>query len=67
MARGHTLADAERLPLWRPAGGAEPVEVSPELPCLIAQDTLEPVLRAAAVDAGADVWSGTEERPRRDW
>lgn len=55
MAKGHTLADAEQLPLWQPTGGVEHVEVSPELPCLVAQDVLEPVLRAAAVDAGADV------------
>jgi putative polyketide hydroxylase len=58
MAAGHTLAEASRLPLWQPAGisAAEP---SPEPPCLLAQDTLEPVLRAAADDAGADVRFGT--------
>src|ERR1700722_10227409 len=39
-----------------PATGA--VEVSPELPCLIAQDTLEPLLREAAVSAGATVRFG---------
>src|SRR5579875_183298 len=43
MAAGRTLAEAEQLPLWlppTPAPGADgPVEVSPELPCLIAQDT----------------------------
>jgi 2-polyprenyl-6-methoxyphenol hydroxylase-like FAD-dependent oxidoreductase len=60
MAKGHTLADAVQLPLWQPADGAGDEEVSPELPCLIAQDTLEPVLRAAAVDAGADVRFDTE-------
>jgi len=60
MAKGHTLADAEQLPLWRPTGGVGHVEVSPELPCLIAQDLLEPVLRDAAVDAGADVRFGVE-------
>jgi 2-polyprenyl-6-methoxyphenol hydroxylase-like FAD-dependent oxidoreductase len=65
MAKGHTLADAEQLPLWRPRGDGEPAEVSPELPCLIAQDTLEPVLRAAAVDAGADVRFGTALRSLR--
>jgi putative polyketide hydroxylase len=59
MAKGRTLADAEQLPLWQPSGDVDPVEVSPELPCLIAQDALEPVLRAAAVDAGADVRFGT--------
>jgi 2-polyprenyl-6-methoxyphenol hydroxylase-like FAD-dependent oxidoreductase len=58
MAVGRTLADAEQLPLWQPDGVDGP-EVSPELPCLIAQDVLEPVLRAAAQDAGADVRFGT--------
>jgi 2-polyprenyl-6-methoxyphenol hydroxylase-like FAD-dependent oxidoreductase len=58
MAAGRTLAEAEQLPLWQPAGGAWP-DVSPELPCLLAQDVLEPVLRAAAQDAGADVRFGT--------
>jgi putative polyketide hydroxylase len=73
MAAGRTLAEAEQLPLWTPpasaTGAAGPAgtgatasaaEVSPELPCLIAQDTLEPVLRRAAVDAGATVRFGTE-------
>ena len=67
MAAGRTLAEAGQLPLWAPpgAGGGggtagEPVEVSPELPTLIAQDTLEPVLREAAVAAGADVRFRTE-------
>lgn len=61
MAAGRTLAEAERLPLWQPSGpGGEVVEVSPELPCLIAQDSLEPVLREAAVAAGATVRFGTE-------
>src|ERR1700761_6246965 len=72
MAAGRTLAEAGPLPLWAPpaagtGGGAAgagvaraPVEVSPELPCLIAQDTLEPVLREAAVAAGADVRFRTE-------
>jgi putative polyketide hydroxylase len=61
MAAGRTLAEAEQLPMWIPRGpdGAFP-EVSPELPSLIAQDLLEPVLRAAAVDAGADVAFETE-------
>jgi putative polyketide hydroxylase len=63
MAAGRTLAEAGQLPLWTPPAAApagEPVEVSPELPCLIAQDTLEPVLREAAVAAGADVRFRTE-------
>src|ERR1700744_2070315 len=67
MAAGRTLAEAGQLPLWAPrgAGGGggtpgKPVEVSPELPTLIAQDTLEPVLREAAVAAGADVRFRTE-------
>lgn len=54
MALGHTLVAAEQLPLWHPPGGHGP-EVSPELPCLIAQDVLEPVLRTAAQDTGVDV------------
>jgi 2-polyprenyl-6-methoxyphenol hydroxylase-like FAD-dependent oxidoreductase len=65
MAAGRTLAEAQQLPLWRPAGPAGPVpvseisEISPELPCLLAQDALEPLLREAAVAAGADVRFGT--------
>jgi putative polyketide hydroxylase len=59
MAAGRTLAEATQLPLWQPAG-VSATEVSPELPCLIAQDVLEPVLRSAAVEAGADVRFGTE-------
>jgi putative polyketide hydroxylase len=58
MAAGRTLAEAAQLPLWHP-GGADAPAVSPELPCLIAQDVLEPVLRDAAQDAGADVRFGT--------
>ncbi|MGF1237333.1 FAD-dependent monooxygenase [Streptomyces sp. 2-6] len=61
MAAGRTLAEAALLPLWRPSGpGGPEVELSPEPPCLIAQDTLEPVLREAAVAAGATVRFGTE-------
>jgi 2-polyprenyl-6-methoxyphenol hydroxylase-like FAD-dependent oxidoreductase len=67
MAVGRTLAEAQQLPLWLPSAaddeegdGVEDVEVSPEPPCLIAQDLLEPVLRDAAVDAGARVRFGTE-------
>jgi putative polyketide hydroxylase len=52
MAAGRTLAEAGQLPLWAPAAA---MEVSPELPCLIAQDILEPVLRDAAIDAGTTV------------
>ena len=58
MAVGRTLAEAERLPLWQPPD-VDALEVSPELPCLVAQDVLEPVLRGAAQDAGADVRFGT--------
>jgi putative polyketide hydroxylase len=58
MAVGRTLAEAEQLPLWQPGDG-DGLEVSPELPCLIAQDVLEPVLRTAALDAGVDVRFGT--------
>ena len=61
MAAGRTLAEARQLPLWQPAGPAGPaIEASPERPCLIAQDLLEPVLRAAAEDAGARVRFRTE-------
>ncbi|MFB9568826.1 FAD-dependent oxidoreductase [Saccharopolyspora hordei] len=61
MATGRTLADARQLPLWQPTGpGEQPVEASPELPCLVAQDVLEPVLRRAAEDAGARVLFSTE-------
>ncbi|MFL4496609.1 FAD-dependent monooxygenase [Streptomyces sp. VTCC 41912] len=61
MAAGWTLVEAELLPPWRPAGaGGAVVDVSPEEPCLIAQDALEPVLRDAAVAAGATVRFDTE-------
>jgi 2-polyprenyl-6-methoxyphenol hydroxylase-like FAD-dependent oxidoreductase len=60
MATGRTLVEAEQLPLWRPTGPGVSMQVSPELPCLVAQDVLEPVLRRAAEDAGADVRFATE-------
>ncbi|MGA8116568.1 MAG: FAD-dependent oxidoreductase, partial [Actinocatenispora sp.] len=60
MAVGRTLSEAEQLPLWRPSGPGATFDISPELPCLVAQDLLEPVLRAAAVDAGATVRFDTE-------
>ncbi|HEY3978049.1 MAG TPA: FAD-dependent monooxygenase [Streptosporangiaceae bacterium] len=61
MAAGRTLAEAEQLPLWLPPGPAGAVsDISPELPCLLAQDALEPLLREAAVAAGATVCFGTE-------
>jgi 2-polyprenyl-6-methoxyphenol hydroxylase-like FAD-dependent oxidoreductase len=60
MAAGRTLAESSQQPLWQPAGGFVAVEISPELPCLLAQDSLEPLLRAAAVEAGADIRFGTE-------
>jgi 2-polyprenyl-6-methoxyphenol hydroxylase-like FAD-dependent oxidoreductase len=59
MAEGRTLAESTQLPLRLPQGD-EAARLSPELPCLIAQDLLEPVLRAAAVDAGASVRFDTE-------
>jgi 2-polyprenyl-6-methoxyphenol hydroxylase-like FAD-dependent oxidoreductase len=56
MAVGPTLADAEQLPLWEASDQGEPIIVpSPELPCLLSQDLLEPLLREAAVNAGVDV------------
>ena len=61
MAVGNTLAEARQLPLWQASGPGEPaVEPSPELPCLLSQDLLEPLLRTAAVDAGVDVRFDTE-------
>jgi putative polyketide hydroxylase len=59
MAEGHTLAQAAQLPLWQPAGQQPVADISPELPCLIAQDLLEPLLRTAAARAGAVVLPGT--------
>ena len=59
--RGRTLAEAGQLPLWAPAAPAGAIsDASPELPRLIAQDALEPLLREAAVAAGATVRFGTE-------
>jgi 2-polyprenyl-6-methoxyphenol hydroxylase-like FAD-dependent oxidoreductase len=61
MAAGRTLAESEQLPLWLPSGpDGTYVEPGPELPCLVAQDVLEPVLRRAAVAAGTDVRFSTE-------
>jgi putative polyketide hydroxylase len=56
MAAGPTLADARQLPLWEANGPGEPfIQPSPELPCLLSQDLLEPLLREAAINAGVDV------------
>lgn len=56
MAAGPTLAEAEQLPLWEASGpGAPIIQPSPELPCLLSQDLLEPLLRQAAISAGVDV------------
>jgi len=56
MAAGRTLADAEQLPLWDANGRSEPIiQPGPELPCLLSQDLLEPLLREAAINAGVDV------------
>jgi FAD binding domain len=61
MAAGKTLAEAAQLPLWEATAPGEPAaEPSPELPCLLSQDLLEPLLRQAAADAGADVRFDTE-------
>ena len=54
FAAGRTLAECEQQPLHIPGVTAMP-QPSPELPCLIAQDLLEPLLRTAALDAGADI------------
>lgn len=58
FAAGRTLADCVQQPLHIP-GGHTMDELSPEQPCLIAQDLLEPLLRRAAVEAGADMRFGT--------
>lgn len=61
MAVGSTLAEAKQLPLWQPKGsGQSENEPSPEMPCLLSQDLLEPLLRQAAVEAGVDVRFDTE-------
>ncbi|MGH3505096.1 MAG: FAD-dependent monooxygenase [Nocardioidaceae bacterium] len=61
MAVGQTLADAEQLPLWQASGPGEPIiQPSPELPCLLSQDLLEPLLRDAATGVGVDVRFATE-------
>jgi 2-polyprenyl-6-methoxyphenol hydroxylase-like FAD-dependent oxidoreductase len=61
MAVGTTLADAKQLPLWQPSESGQPVtEPSPELPCLLSQDLLEPLLRQAAVEAGVELRFDTE-------
>ena len=61
MAAGRTLAEARAAAALAAARAGRPVsEISPELPCLLAQDALEPLLREAAVAAGADVRFGTE-------
>lgn len=58
FAAGRTLAESVQQPLHI-AGGHTIDELSPEQPCLIAQDVLEPLLRRAAQDAGADIRFGT--------
>ncbi|WP_051450112.1 FAD-dependent oxidoreductase [Actinospica robiniae] len=58
FAAGRTLAESVQQPLHIP-GGHTIDELSPELPCLIAQDQLEPLLRQAASDAGAEIRFGT--------
>lgn len=61
MAAGTTLAEAEQLPLWQPSDPGAPLVVpSPELPCLLSQDLLEPLLRQAAIEAGVEVRFDTE-------
>ena len=61
-ARVESLAGTwfEEYP-WSPAGAAKPeIEYSPVAPTAIAQDTLEPILRAKAIELGADVRMNTE-------
>ncbi|MGI5125976.1 FAD-dependent monooxygenase [Pseudonocardia sp. CA-107938] len=66
MSSGRTLAESAWLPAPAWLTGDVP-EISPEQPVLVAQDVLEPVLRAAAVEAGADVRFGTRAGiPRQD-
>lgn len=61
MAVGATLAEARQLPLWQASEPGEQTALpSPELPCLLSQDLLEPLLRQAAAEAGARVRFGTE-------
>jgi 2-polyprenyl-6-methoxyphenol hydroxylase-like FAD-dependent oxidoreductase len=59
MSRGATMAESAQLPMPAWWGAHGPAEISPELPVLVAQDVLEPVLRELAVAAGADVRFGT--------
>ena len=58
MSSGRTLAESAWLPVPAWMTGAGLPEIGPEPPVLVAQDVLEPVLRAAAVEAGADVRFG---------
>jgi putative polyketide hydroxylase len=60
MRVGRTLVDAEALPGMPPADLTAAVAASPALPCLCAQDRLEPVLRDLAVARGGDLRFGTE-------
>ncbi len=55
MSSGRTMAESAQLPLPAWCGASGPAEISPELPVLVAQDVLEPVLRELAVASGADV------------
>src|SRR4051812_3831331 len=60
MRAGRTLVDAEALPILPPGDLSAAVAASPVLPCLCAQDRLEPVLRDLAVTRGGDLRFGTE-------
>jgi len=58
MSSGRTLAESAWLPAPSWMAGGDVPEVGPEPPALVAQDVLEPVLRAAAVESGAEVRFG---------
>jgi 2-polyprenyl-6-methoxyphenol hydroxylase-like FAD-dependent oxidoreductase len=60
MAAGPTLAQARPLPWGFPGGMPDWDAISPSLPCLCAQDLLEPVLRDLATGRGGDLRFGTE-------
>jgi putative polyketide hydroxylase len=60
MRAGPTLVDSTELPGVPPGDLSTLIAASPVLPCLCAQDRLEPVLRDLAVGRGQDVRFGHE-------